>query len=61
MVVEIVEKRLGVKFLRCFCGDVSKVNVRGFGLKKVRCNQMQIFIIDVKDVGKYYQIFIGKM
>lgn len=38
MVVEIVEKRLGVKFLRCFCGDVSKVNVRGFGLKKVRCN-----------------------
>lgn len=61
MVVETVEKRPGAKSLRRFRGDASKVNVRGPGLKKARCNQTQTFTIDVKDAGKYYQIFTGKM
>lgn len=61
MVVETVEKRPGAKSLRRFRGDASKVNVRGPGLKKARCNQTQTFTIDVKDAGKYYQIITGKM
>lgn len=61
MVVETVEKRPGAKSLRRFRGDASKVNVRGPGLKKARCNQTQTFTIDVKDAGKYYQIFTGEM
>uniref|UniRef100_A0A8W8J420 Filamin-C n=3 Tax=Magallana gigas TaxID=29159 RepID=A0A8W8J420_MAGGI len=39
------------KSLRRFRGDASKVNVRGPGLKKARCNQTQTFTIDVKDAG----------